>query len=268
MCSFLVSITNTALGRRSRSAMPPRLRLSFSSSRVCCSASRLGMPSKSPAACMARNSCIRFTRPDTVAKLVSMPPSQRWLTYGIPHASRELGHRALGLLLGPHEEDRAAVGHQVPDERVGGLDAAQRLAQVDEIDPVALTQDEALHLRVPPPRLVAEVHPGFQKLSHGNDGHRYVLQSVAPLAQRRRKATTVEGAQVMLVGVAAHPCGGPNYVSRSVHDPQALGWVSPYTERSRSLLTCVYTCVVARLECPSSSWTTRRSAPPSRRWVA
>ncbi len=36
---------------------------------------------------MARSSCIRFTRPDTVAKLVSMPPSQRWFTYGIPQAS-------------------------------------------------------------------------------------------------------------------------------------------------------------------------------------
>ena len=30
---------------------------------------------------------MRFTRPETVAKLVSMPPSQRWLTYGIPQAS-------------------------------------------------------------------------------------------------------------------------------------------------------------------------------------
>ena len=35
---------------------------------------------------MARSSCMRFTRPETVAKFVSMPPSQRWLTNGIPHA--------------------------------------------------------------------------------------------------------------------------------------------------------------------------------------
>ena len=87
MCSFLVSMTNTALGSRSRLAMPPRLRLSFSSSRVCCSASRLGMPSKSPAACMVRSSCMRLTRPETVAKLVSMPPSQRWFTKGMLQAS-------------------------------------------------------------------------------------------------------------------------------------------------------------------------------------
>ena len=33
-------------------------------------------------------------------------------------------------------------------------------------------------------------------------------------------------------------------------------------------LTCVYLCVVARSAWPSSSCTARRSAPPSRRWVA
>ena len=30
---------------------------------------------------------MRLTRPDTVVKLVSMPPSQRWLTYGMPQAA-------------------------------------------------------------------------------------------------------------------------------------------------------------------------------------
>ena len=50
--------------------------------------------------------------------------------------------------------------------------------------------------------------------------------------------------------------------------PQARGWVPLYTLTSRSLLTWVYTWVVWRLEWPRSSWTTRRSAPPSSRWVA
>ena len=67
--------------------MPPRLRCSFSSSRVWRRASFLGMASKSPAFCMASNSFMRFTRVETVWKLVSMPPSQRSFTYGIPHAS-------------------------------------------------------------------------------------------------------------------------------------------------------------------------------------
>ena len=80
MCSFLVSMTKMASGSRSRPRMPPRFRCSFSSSRVWRSASFLGMASKSPALCMASNSFIRFTRAETVWKLVSMPPNQRSLT--------------------------------------------------------------------------------------------------------------------------------------------------------------------------------------------
>jgi hypothetical protein len=82
--------------------------------------------------------------------------------------------------------------------------------------------------------------------------------------------------QVMLVGVATHRSVGRTMVAaraavRSLGargGDQARGCVPPYTLRRRSLLTCVYTCVVARLAWPKSSWTTRRSAPPSSRWVA
>ncbi len=77
MCSFLVSMTNTASGSLAMSRMPLRLRSSFSSSRLFCRASFLGMASKSPMARMRWNSCIFFTRPLMVEKLVSMPPSQR-----------------------------------------------------------------------------------------------------------------------------------------------------------------------------------------------
>ena len=41
----------------------------------------------------------------------------------------------------------------------------------------------------------------------------------------------------------------------------ARGWASRYTCHSRSWLTLVYTCVVEIEAWPSSSWTTRRSAP-------
>ena len=80
MCSFLVSMTKMASGSRSSPRMPPRLRWSFSSSRVWRRASFLGMASKSPAFSMASNSFIRLTRVETVWKLVSMPPSHRSLT--------------------------------------------------------------------------------------------------------------------------------------------------------------------------------------------
>ena len=80
MCSFFVSITKMASGRWSSPRIPPRLRCSFSSSRVWRSASFFGMASKSPAFCMASNSFILLTRVETVWKLVSIPPSQRSLT--------------------------------------------------------------------------------------------------------------------------------------------------------------------------------------------
>ena len=50
--------------------------------------------------------------------------------------------------------------------------------------------------------------PGFQKLSHGNDGHSVFLQSVAPLAQRRPWRRPWNAREVMLVGAAAHPLVG------------------------------------------------------------
>ena len=93
MCSFLISIMKTASGRRYMSRMPPRLRSSFSSSLVSISASFLGMASKSPADRMRSYSCIFFTRNAMVEKFVSIPPSQRSLTYGMPHSCAE---RAIG----------------------------------------------------------------------------------------------------------------------------------------------------------------------------
>ena len=79
MCSFLVSMMNTASGSFAMVRIPPRLRWSFSSSREWISASFLGIASKSPAACIDSYSCIFFTRELIVWKLVSMPPSQRSL---------------------------------------------------------------------------------------------------------------------------------------------------------------------------------------------
>jgi hypothetical protein len=79
MCSFLVSMMNTASGSLAMSRMPPRLRSSFSSSRDFMSASFLGMTSKSPTARMRWYSVIFFTRPLMVVKFVSMPPSHRSL---------------------------------------------------------------------------------------------------------------------------------------------------------------------------------------------
>ena len=80
-------------------------------------------------------------------------------------------HRALGLLLGAHEEDSSATGDEVPDVGVGLLDTLHRLLEIDQVDPVALTDDESPHLGVPSTGLMPEVDTGAQQLLHADDGH-------------------------------------------------------------------------------------------------
>ena len=65
----------------------------------------------------------------------------------------------------------AAAGDEVAHEAVGAFDAGERLLEIDDVDAVALTEDEALHLRVPAPGLVPEVDAGLEHLTHGDDGH-------------------------------------------------------------------------------------------------
>ena len=65
------------------------------------SASFLGMASKSPAERMRSYSCIFFTRPAMVVKFVSIPPSQRWFTYGMPHVSEALAIGSCDCFLVP-----------------------------------------------------------------------------------------------------------------------------------------------------------------------
>ena len=51
------------------------------------------------------------------------------------------------------------------------IEQAHRLLQIDDVDPGALAEDEAAHLRVPPAGLVAEVHAGLEQLAHRGRGH-------------------------------------------------------------------------------------------------
>ena len=99
---------------------------------------------------------------------------------GLTHALSLLSDGFLGLLLGADEEDRAAVGHGLLDEFEGVVDVAQRLLQVDDVDAVALGEDEALHLRVPTTGLVSKVNAAVEQLADGDDGHADALLSVHP----------------------------------------------------------------------------------------
>src|ERR1700722_1223578 len=77
--------------------------------------------------------------------------------------------RFLRLLLGTHVEHRAAVRDGVLDELVRAVDELQRLLQVDDVNAVALGEDEPLHLRIPAPGLMPEVNAALQQLPHSDD---------------------------------------------------------------------------------------------------
>ena len=102
----------------------------------------------------------------------------------------EAAHRVLGLLLGADEHQHAAPGDQVTNEAVGLVDTRQRLLEVDDVDAVALAEDEAAHLRVPTSGLVTEVHASFEQLAHRDDSHRG-FSFCGCAAHRRPQATAV-----------------------------------------------------------------------------
>jgi hypothetical protein len=87
----------------------------------------------------------------------------------------DIGHRAalglqldglLGLFLGAHKENGLSPGHHVPDEVTGFAHALHGLLKVDDVNAVALREDEAAHSGVPTPGLMPEVDPRFQERFH------------------------------------------------------------------------------------------------------
>jgi len=90
-----------------------------------------------------------------------------------------------------------AVTDRLAHEPVGGVDPLQGLLQVDDVDAVALPEDEAAHLGVPAAGLVAEVDAGLQQLLHRDDGvsHDALLRclgwSSARCARRGRATETL-----------------------------------------------------------------------------
>ena len=77
-----------------------------------------------------------------------------------------LGDGLLGLLLGPHEQDAVAPGNRVAYETQRHIKALVGLGKVNDVDPVALRENERAHLGIPAARLVAEVNAGLQELPH------------------------------------------------------------------------------------------------------
>ena len=63
------------------------------------------------------------------------------------------------------------MGNGLLDELVSLVDEGQGLLQVDDVDAVAVGEDEALHLRVPTAGLVTEVDTSIEQLAHSNNSH-------------------------------------------------------------------------------------------------
>ena len=79
---------------------------------------------------------------------------------------RLLGDRLLGLLLRADEQHVLAAGDDVADELERRLEMLDGLGEIDDVDPVALREDERAHLGIPAACLVAEVDSGLEQLPH------------------------------------------------------------------------------------------------------
>ena len=86
-------------------------------------------------------------------------------------AARRLLHGFARGALRADEQDAAAVGDHLANERGRIVVERQGLFQVDDVDPVALPEDERRHLGVPETGLMSEVDARFQHLPHGHAGH-------------------------------------------------------------------------------------------------
>ena len=170
-CSLLVSTTQIAEGTFCMSRIPPRLRSSLFFSRVSIRISFLVRPSKPPVCSMVSSSLRRCRRLCTVEKLVSMPPSQRWFTYGMPTRVASSAMDSCACFLVPTNMIAAAVGDSFFDELVRLVDVGQRLLQIDDVDAVAVGEDEPLHLGIPATGLMPEVGAAVQQLLHCYDSH-------------------------------------------------------------------------------------------------
>src|ERR1700749_3160058 len=173
MCSLLVSTTQTADGTFAMSRMPPRLRSNLFFSRVRPRISFLVRPSKPPVCSIASSSLSRCSRLCTVEKLVSMPPSHRWLTYGIPTRVASAAMDSWACFLVPTNNTVPPCGDGLLDELLCLVDEGQRLLQVDDVDAVAVGENEPLHLGIPATGLVPEVGAAVKQLLHGHYGHAY-----------------------------------------------------------------------------------------------
>src|SRR3569832_1551688 len=100
-------------------------------------------------------------------------------------ALRFFAHDVACGALGADEQHVALVGGQLAHEFLRLLEHRQRFFQVNDMDLVAMTENERGHLGVPEAGLVAEMDTGLQHLAHG-DRHENLLKGCASTRQQPR----------------------------------------------------------------------------------
>ncbi len=73
-----------------------------------------------------------------------------------------------GLTLGPDKQNRAFVGGQLAHELERVEVERQRLFEVDDVDFVAMAENERGHFGVPVAGLVSEMDPTLQHFTHAS----------------------------------------------------------------------------------------------------
>src|SRR5207302_3093673 len=78
------------------------------------------------------------------------------------------GNCILGLAFSADEQEGFSLGSQVLDVPGRFLEHLQRLLKIDDVDAIALAENEFLHFGVPALGLVPEVDARFEQLLHGD----------------------------------------------------------------------------------------------------
>src|SRR5580765_5638151 len=93
--------------------------------------------------------------------------------------------------LGADEQDGSPVGGQLTHELQRVLVHRQGLFQVDDVDLVAVAEDERRHLRVPVAGLVSEMDARLQHLTH-RDRHTSLLRVMSAARIKNSLRSTLE----------------------------------------------------------------------------
>ena len=115
---------------------------------------------------------------------MSVPPSQRSLTKGMPQRSDSRSIVSPACRFVPTNSTRLPAGGDLLEILLGPQQAANGLADVDDVDQVLAGVDVGPHFGVPAAGPMAEMDPRFDQLLHQDRCHRKLLAQGTPASAR------------------------------------------------------------------------------------